>query len=149
MVASFPGRTVSAPSMTVGKGIGVPVGGRIVGQILVSLLKVMYWSQSVTVTSGMPSGETMVEQTALSWGAKRVWQPLSSRTTRASFGSAGGNEIEDGGEDDVDVTPLEKTVEEPLGRKAVAFMVLMDGKGRILKIPLSAGWPGQTVATGS
>ena len=46
--------------------------------------------------------------------------------------------------------PLEKTVEEPLGRGAVALMVEgMGGNGRMLKMALSGGVSGQTVAMGS
>ena len=147
----------SGPSRIVGRGVGMTVGIETVGQILVSLLKVMYWSQSVTTTSGMPIGDTVVEQTALTVGANNVWQPESSIAMWAFSGSLAGWLMGLGKGMGVVVRPLEKTVDEPLGNKAVALMVgtepgmlLRGGKGgKMVKTRLSVGCPGQRVTMGS
>jgi hypothetical protein len=127
--ATFRGTLWAAAGMTVGIDAGGSVEGTTVVQASVSLLKVTHCSQSVTVTSGTPSGVMVVEQIALTVGAKRTWQPASSRTSRASASVSS-----DGSTPDVlemAVTLLEKTVEEPFGSRAVALTVspVVDDEG--------------------
>lgn len=76
------------PSLLAGKGVNSDVGAQVYA---VSLEKVTYCEQSVTVTGGRPIGETIVEQIAVAVGVYNVWQPSLPTTILATVGLSEGS----------------------------------------------------------